>query len=180
MWGTLGLAIAAKLDRTAGASQPAAPAPKPEPPYGSGHFGRWTEDEFGLPAFEYTCNQNTDPRAATAIKAGILSPTEHVHQVGNDRIVAIASNYGPVQVRQDEGAPKISTPSPPNSQFGGGIGYLTDGTETLSTYYPGSHPHFERIFGAGYFRKNVSRQALLHRPGHLQRLSATTPCCSRK
>jgi hypothetical protein len=157
MWGTLGLAIAAKLHRTAGASQPAAPAPKPEPPYGSGHFGRWTEDEFGLPAFEYTCNQTTDPRAATAIKAGILSPTEHIHQVGNDRITALASNNGSVRVRQDEGNPKILNDfDPETSQFGGGIGYLTDGREALSTYYDGSHPHFERIFGAGYYRKRVA------------------------
>jgi hypothetical protein len=76
-------------------------------PYGSGYFGSWIEDEFGLPAFHYTCDQAHDPKAATEVNPGILAPTEHIHQVGNDRIVAIASNYGYVRVRQDEGAPKF-------------------------------------------------------------------------
>ena len=62
-----------------------------------------------------------------------------------------------MQVRQDEGAPKyLNAWSPARSQFGGGIGYLTDGTETLSTFYPGGATSFERIFGVGYFRKKVS------------------------
>ncbi len=76
-------------------------------PYGSGYFGEWIEDEFGLPAFRYTCDQVHDPKAVTAVKPGILSPTDHVHQVGNDRLIAVVSNYGVVQVRQDEGAPEI-------------------------------------------------------------------------
>ena len=75
--------------------------------YGSGYFGQWIEDEFGLPAFRYTCDQVNDPKAKTEVNLGILSSTEHIHQVGNDRIVAVASNYGHVRVRQDEGAPKF-------------------------------------------------------------------------
>ena len=74
-------------------------------PYGSGYFGAWIEDEFGLPAFHYTCDQVHDSKAVTEVNPGILSPTEHIHQVGNDRIVAIASNYGHIRVLQDEGAP---------------------------------------------------------------------------
>ncbi|MBY8987952.1 MAG: hypothetical protein KGD61_05815 [Candidatus Lokiarchaeota archaeon] len=34
------------------------------------------------------------------------SKTEHLHQVVNDRLVAVTSIYGYVQVRQDEGGPK--------------------------------------------------------------------------
>jgi glycosyl hydrolase family 36 len=126
--------------------------------YGSGSFGEWIEDEFGLPAFRYTCDQTRDPRAVTQVSSpGILSSTEHVHQVGNDRLVAIASNYGHVQVRQDEGAPKyLNAYSPERSQFGGGIGYLTVGTETLSTFYAGGGQNFDRVFGVGYFRKKVA------------------------
>ena len=157
--GTLGMAVAARLDAAAGMGQPAADAPNAETPYGSGHFGRWTEDEFGLPAFEYTCNHITDPLASSPIKPGILRPNEHVHQVGNDRITALASNYGHVRVRQDEGGPKILNDVDPEAhQYGGGIGYLTDGHETLSTWYESSNPSFERIFGIGYFRKRVSSQ----------------------
>jgi hypothetical protein len=126
-------------------------------PYGSGYFGSWIEDEFGLPAFHYTCDQIHDPKAITELNPGMLSPTEHIHQVGNDRVVAIASNYGHVRVRQDEGAPKfLNDYAPDRRTFAGGFGYLTDGKSSLSTFYPGGGRSFERIFGIGYFRKKVA------------------------
>ena len=126
-------------------------------PYGSGHFGEWIEDEFALPAYRYTCDQTTDPKAATPVTPGILASTEHIHQVGNDRITAIASNNGTVRVRQDEGAPKfLNDFAPENHQYAGGFGYLTDGNETLSTLYEGNSDSSDRIFGIGYFRKRVS------------------------
>ena len=125
--------------------------------YGSGYFGNWIQDEFGLPAFHYTCNQIDDPKAATQVNPGHLSVTEHIHQVGNDRVVAIASNYGHVRVRQDEGAPKfLNDFAPARGQFAGGFGYLTDGKAVLSTYYPGNAKSFERTFGVGYFRKRIA------------------------
>jgi hypothetical protein len=124
--------------------------------YGSGYFGNWIEDEFGLPAFAYTCDQTKDPKAVTQVNPGILSSTEHIHQVGNDRIVAIASNYGHVRVRQDEGAPKfLNDHAPERGIYAGGIGYLTDGKEVISTSYSGGS-NFERVFGVGYFRKRVA------------------------
>jgi hypothetical protein len=136
----------------------AASAPDPtSTSYGSGHFGEWFEDEFSLPAYRYTCDQASDPRAVTTVTPGILAPTEHIHQVGNDRIVAIASNQGHVRVRQDEGSPKfLNDYAPEMGQYGGGIGYLTDGQESLTTLYPGNGNSFERIFGIGYFRKRVA------------------------
>jgi hypothetical protein len=160
MWSTCGFALAARLERTAGTSQPPnAPQADPSPnlTYGSSHFGAWTEDEFGLPAFRYSCNQVSDPLAATTVQPGFLGPTEHIHQVGNDRITALASNFGHVRARQDEGCPKILNDfDPETSQFAGGIGYLTDGKETLTTCYDGASTAFERIFGVGYFRKRVA------------------------
>jgi hypothetical protein len=55
-----------------------------------------------------------------------------VHQAGNDRITALASNYGHLRVRQDEECPKIlNDVDPEASHFGGGLGYLTDGHEAL-------------------------------------------------
>jgi hypothetical protein len=125
--------------------------------YGSGHFGHWTEDEFGLPAFAYTCDQTKDPKAVTEVNPhGILSSTEHIHQVGNDRIVAIASNYGHVRVRQDEGAPKfLNDHAPERGIYAGGVGYLSDGKQVMSTSYAGGS-NFERVFGVGYFRKRIS------------------------
>ncbi len=146
---TLGTALA--VPRLLGQGQTGAK------PYGSGSFGEWIDDEFGLPAFHYTCDQVHDPKAVTAVRPGILSTTDHIHQVGNDRLVAVVSNYGVVQVRQDEGAPKfLNDYQPDRSQYGGGIGYLTDGRETLSTFYTGNAKSFDRIFGAGYFRKRVT------------------------
>ncbi|MBO0911643.1 MAG: hypothetical protein J2P13_07595 [Acidobacteria bacterium] len=133
-----------------------------EKPYGSGHFGAWIEDEFGLPAFHYTCDQIHDPTARTEVNPGILSPTEHIHQVGNDRIIAIASNYGHVRVRQDEGAPKfLNDHAPERGIFAGGFGYLTDGNVALATLYPAdARPgSFDRIFGMGYFRKRAGNES---------------------
>ena len=75
--------------------------------YGSGYFGEWIEDQHGLPAYLYTCNQLTDPKARTPVNIVWRSPTDQTHQVGNDRLVAAVSNYGYVQVRQDEGSPKF-------------------------------------------------------------------------
>jgi hypothetical protein len=161
MLSTMGMALASwqRLSAltTGFGSQPADFDRNSRPTDGSGHFGQWIDDEFGLPAYRYTCNQLTDPKAVTAVTPGVLAANEHIHQVGNDRITAIASNFGHIRVRQDEGAPKfLNDLDPENSQFAGGIGYLTDGHETLSTYYDGSQLAFERVFGVGYFRKSVT------------------------
>ena len=126
-------------------------------PYGSGYFGEWIWDEFGLPAFRYTCDQTTDPRAISPVDPAFRSPTNHTHQVGNDRLIAAVSNYGYVQVRQDEGSPKfLNDYAPERGHYGAGIGYLTDGSMVLSTFYPGNGESFDRIFGVGYLRKKIS------------------------
>ncbi|MHA2423253.1 MAG: GH36-type glycosyl hydrolase domain-containing protein [Candidatus Thorarchaeota archaeon] len=129
--------------------------------FGSGYFGEWITDEFGLPAYRYTCNQITDSKAQTPTNEQWRMSTDHTHQVGNDRLVAAASNYGHIQVRQDEGSPKyLNDFVPENLQFGGGFGYLTDGTSVLSTYYSGTEESFDRVFGVGYYRKTVKGEGL--------------------
>jgi len=125
--------------------------------FGSGYFGEWIEDEFGMPAYRYTCDQINDPKALTPMNDMWRSKTEHLHQVGNDRLVAVASNYGHIQVRQDEGSPKyLNEFNPERGHYAGGFGYLTDNDDYLSTYFPGNANSFERIFGIGYFQKKVS------------------------
>ena len=132
------------------------PQPRESKAFGSGYFGEWITDQFGLPAYRYTCNQIADPKARTPVNKEWRSPTDQTHQVGNDRLVAAVSNYGYVQVRQDEGAPKfLNDYSPEHGRYGGGIGFLTDGEAVLSTYYPGNADSFERVLGAGYLRKTV-------------------------
>jgi hypothetical protein len=126
-------------------------------PYGSGHFGKWIRDSFELPAYHYTCNQITDAKAVSPVDKAWRSPTDHTHQVGNGRLVAVASNYGHVQVRQDEGAPKfLNDYCPEQNRYGAGIGFLGDENIVLSTYYSGTAESFDRIFGMGYLRKRVT------------------------
>jgi hypothetical protein len=152
----VGIACGLRKPAFAGLLQNGSPAGQPAKPYGSGHFGEWITDQFGLPAYRYTCDQLTDPHAQTPTHKGFLASNDHLHEVGNDRVVAVASNFGYVQVRQDEGSPKyLNDYSPDQNRFGGGIGYLTDGKAVLGTYYPGGGEFFERILGEGYLRKIV-------------------------
>ncbi len=64
---------------------------------GSGIFGRWTLDAHGLPAYEYTLDQWRDDRARYP-NSEHLNRRDHWHQIGNDRITALVSNDGTVQV----------------------------------------------------------------------------------
>lgn len=125
-------------------------------PFGSGYFGEWIEDDFGLPAYRYTCDQVHDPAAVSPVNPALRHPRDHTHQVGNDRLVAAASNFGYLQVRQDEGGPKfLNDYDPAHGHYAGGFGYLTDGQIKISTFYTGEALSFERIFGCGYLRKTV-------------------------
>jgi hypothetical protein len=124
--------------------------------FGSGNFGEWIEDEHHLPAYRYTCKQELEARAISPTNPMWRNATDHSHQVGNDRLVAVASNYGYIQVRQDEGSPKfLNDYDPASGHYGGGFGYVTDGSTSISTFYPGGADTFERTFGTGYYRKTV-------------------------
>jgi hypothetical protein len=127
---------------------------------GSGHFGKWIEDSFGLPAYHYTCDQITDPKALSPVDKAWRAPTDHSHQIGNSRLVAAVSNYGYVQVRQDEGSPKfLNDYFPEQHRYGGGLGFLAEEQDILSTWYSGNGDAFDRIFGIGYLRKHVTGRA---------------------
>ena len=135
-------------------------------PYGSGYFGEWITDENGLPAYRYDCDQLTDPAAVSPTNPVWRKENDHTFQFGNKRITCVASNFGTVQVRQDEGAPKfLGDVDPVNHVYGGGLGWLQDcdgaadvntgGNFILSTYYNGNPENFERVYGTGYMRKTV-------------------------
>ena len=47
---------------------------------GSGNFGQWGVDQWGLPVYHYTDNEISDPRAQQSELAG---GTGAQHQVGN-------------------------------------------------------------------------------------------------
>jgi len=127
--------------------------------FGSGYFGEWIIDCFGLPAYKYTCDQLNDPKAISPVNEEIRMKSEHLHEVGNHRLVGIASNYGYIQVRQDEGGPKfLNDYNPESNQFAGGFGYLSDGKNTISTFYSDKKKAelFERVFGIGYYKKEIN------------------------
>lgn len=154
--GLLGGLATPKLHAAAGSEAVATASGDAADAYGSGHFGKWVRDAFGLPAYQYECNQITDPKATQPVNTAWRSKTDHIHQMGNDRVVVQTSNYGYVQVRQDEGSPKfLNDIYPAENRYGGGVGFLADGERLLSTYYTGKAERFERTLGAGYFRKRV-------------------------
>src|SRR5690606_20231618 len=64
---------------------------------GGGVFGRWIVDEHGLPAFRYDIDQHADSRARYP-NSEARDRRDHWHQIGNDRVTALASNDGDVQV----------------------------------------------------------------------------------
>ncbi|HPD02592.1 MAG TPA: hypothetical protein PK245_04445, partial [Clostridia bacterium] len=67
---------------------------------------------------------------------------------------AVASNFGYIQIRQDEGTPKFLTDyDEKNNQYGGGFGYLVTEDGVLPTYYGGGE--MRREYGAGYFLKKT-------------------------
>ena len=153
----LELAALSTLHRALPATAASAPTAAANSTFGSGHFGEWQTDEFGLPAYSYTCDQTRNPIAVEAVNEAWRSKTDHIHQFGNDRVVAVASNYGYVQLRQDEGSPKfLNDYHPASQQFGGGIGYLIHGDSVTGTHFPSAAAAtFERTFGTGYLRKKL-------------------------
>ena len=124
--------------------------------YGGGHFGSWVVDRFGLPAFRYTLDEQSDPRAQQPELAGA---TEAQHQVGNDHIVAAAFNHGYTQLwSQDRLQQWANLYQPSSGHYAGGYGYLKSGDAVVSTLWLDRPPaaFFQRDFGVGYMRKEVS------------------------
>ena len=105
--------------------------------YGSGNFGLWVYDEYGLPAYQYECNQYQIPEKMPFVNKDSIwgDYRNHFNQIGNDRIIGITSNFGYIKIRQDEGGPKfLNDYTPKNRQYAGGFGYFVAGTNCLGTF----------------------------------------------
>lgn len=155
----LGVALASNASARVG---PPAPLSADDSPvdiastYGSGHFGSWFVDVFGLPAFRYAVDEEVDARAQQPELGGA---TEAQHQVGNDHIVAAAFNHGYTQLwSQDRLAQWANLYQADSGHYAGGYGYLNVNGTVLSTLWLDRPPNasFERDFGVGYVRKDLS------------------------
>lgn len=124
--------------------------------YGSGHFGRWEVDQWGLPTYQYTADEMTDANAAQPDVGGATAAES---QVGNDNIKGMAYNDGYTELwSQQLLAQWANLYQPSDEHYAGGYGYLDVGGQTASTLYL-DHPageQFERFFGVGYYRKQIS------------------------
>ena len=124
--------------------------------YGSGAFGRWGVDRFGLPAYAYTIDPATAPQAHQSELAG---STDAWHQLGNDYLVADAHNSGYVQLWSQARAYQwINRYEPAAGHYAGGYGYLRLGDRTISTLYADRPPgaRTTREFGSGYFHRRTA------------------------
>jgi len=128
--------------------------------YGSGHFGTWLVDRFGLPCYRYDVDERTDPAAKSPL-AGV--GTAATHLVGNDHVSAIAFNHGYTQLwSSDRRFQWVNLYNEPARHFAGGYGYLNINGQVISTLYL-DHPlgaEMERRFGVGYFDKELKMETL--------------------
>ena len=138
--------------------------------HGNGDYGQWGLDEYGGVIYDYTVDQINDPMAFAPSDPRYRYPTDQNFQLGNDRVVAYASNYGYVLVRQDEGGPKWLHDNDLRWQWGAGYGHLlndSDSSPLLASFYTndtssrsGSGAHWRRRYGLGYMRKSLTRGCL--------------------
>jgi hypothetical protein len=128
--------------------------------YGSGAFGRWETDAFGLPSYRYAIDEERNPIAHQSELAG---STDGSSQIGNDHVVADAFNHGYVQLwSQDRRYQWTNRYDGPAAHFAGGYGYLRAGGRITSTLYDDrpAASRSDRIFGAGYFRRDTTSAGL--------------------
>jgi hypothetical protein len=123
--------------------------------FGSGSFGRWEVDRFGLPAYAYTADEARDPDARQPELGG---STAAQHQVGNDNIKGAAFNDGYTQLWSQARLMQWANLFQPSARhYAGGFGWLRVDGSVLSTLYldraPGSS--FGRRFGVGYYAKRM-------------------------
>src|SRR3954471_16607336 len=164
--------LAGGLAAVALAALPAAAAAAPAPlsadrdradiasTHGSGAFGRWTVDGFGLPAYRYDIDEE---HTAFAKQPELDGSTDAWHQVGNDHIVANAFNHGYTQLwSQDRLYQWANRHDAAAGHYAGGYGYLNVGGRTVSTLYDDrpAAAHAQRVFGPGYSRSTMTAAGL--------------------
>jgi len=146
--------------------EPAAAAPPPlsadtgpvniSSTYGSGDFGRWRVDGWGLPAYDYAIDQNRDPIAKQPELSGSVDAWS---QIGNDHLVADGVNHGYVQLwSQDRLYQWMNYYDASHQHYSGGFGYVNTGGKVISTLYDDrpAGGATDREFGVGYYAKRTT------------------------
>ncbi len=120
---------------------------------GNGSFGRWTNDEFGLPAYLYTGCE----------RASCSEPEDVFHQLGNDAVAAIAHGAGYTELFTAKTFYRIANHYDEEAgNFGGGFGWIWEDGAAWSTLWA-DRPIgavYERVFGMGYLKKTVEHDGL--------------------
>jgi hypothetical protein len=123
-------------------------------PFGSGDFGRWQTDRFGLPAYQYTGG----PASASMGPTQPGGASEIEHQLGNDHVVANAADAGYVELwSQDRLYQWVNHYDAATQHFAGGYGYLKVGGQVVADLARGlpRDATLGRVFGTGYSEKDL-------------------------
>jgi cellobiose phosphorylase len=124
--------------------------------YGSGAFGQWTVDSFGLPSYRYTMDEQTNPLAR---QMNLQGASDAWSQVGNTRVKADAFNHGYTQLwSQDRLAQWTNYYDATHGHFSGRTGYVNVGGKAFSTLYDDRQAPAttSRRFGVGYYAHSVA------------------------
>lgn len=136
-------------------SAQAAPEDSLDRSYGSGNHGVWIEDEFGLPAYQYT--------GCTDVSKPCIDGQDVVHQLGNDGVNALAHGDGYVELYSARSYHRFANHyNEAARDYAGGFGWVKDGSSTFSTLWKDrpANSRYERVFGMGYFKKTIEVNGL--------------------
>jgi len=133
------------------ASCGAPPSDAGDPGYGAGHFGAWTVDDSGLPAYDFTPPD------------GWVEPPGAFHQLGNDAITALAHPGGPVELFTTRTFPRFANRfDDSRGHWAGGFGWVVGPDASFSTLgadAPDGAIQLRR-FGMGYFRRDIAHAGI--------------------
>ncbi|HWC33304.1 MAG TPA: hypothetical protein VG650_00630 [Mycobacteriales bacterium] len=122
---------------------------------GSGKFGHWSVDRYGLPAYDYTTDELS---AGRAVQPELAGSRDAWSQLGNDHVIANGFNHGYTELWSlDRDYERTNAYDAAAQHYAGGYGYLRAGRHVISTMYDDrpKHAHTQRRFGTGYYRKSV-------------------------
>ncbi len=123
--------------------------------YGSGNFGLWAVDRWGLPSYDYKIDQNTNP---IAVQPALGGSRDGWNSVANAHDKVDAHTDGRMQFwSQDRLSEWANHPDPAARHYTGGWGYLRVGGRTIATDYDDLPAGVgqQRQFGVGYFHRRT-------------------------